>query len=150
MFKLILIQEIERKALELSVKDFYKELTVEKLCLQFLCTNEILYRGSLPYAEKILIREGFKFEDIKNKIEQMSDYEFYLTAEVIYNYLKQKAEENEIKEGVQNIRLLLSCADSGELDRIIEDTKNSGEVCASRTLLMDALIRTKQKENNIK
>lgn len=60
LFKLILIEEIKRlsKIEKMSICDFYKTISDEELRLQLICVDATLSRGSLPLAEKFMIKNN--------------------------------------------------------------------------------------------
>ena len=100
LFKLILIEEIKRfsEFPRKTIKEFYGNLDIEELLLQFLCVDATLSRGSLPLAEKYMIKNGYSdVKDRKDKLNSISDYDFYFTSEKIYNFLMEKVEEENLK-----------------------------------------------------
>lgn len=118
MYKLILIEEIKRKAIDSDIKTFYSSLSEDELSLQLLCVDATLSRGSLPLAESFLLSQNMDADYIRNKINKLSDYDFYLTTEKIYNHLLASLQEKKL-EMKDALRELNNMAVSGELDAII-------------------------------
>ncbi len=116
---MILIEEIKRKAIGSDIKNFYSSLPHNELGLQLLCVDATLSRGSLPLVEKYLKHQGFDSQHIVKKIEQLSDYNFYLSAEKIYDYVIEAVKKQSI-DAVQILQFLKALAVSGELDRLLE------------------------------
>ncbi len=117
LFKLILVEEIKRKAMDMSVADFYNSLPEDELKFQLICVDATLSRGSLPLVEKYLLKKGKDPAFIKNKVDEMSDYDFYSTTERIYNRLLENMEEKQIPPEKLLVELLEEAV-NGELENL--------------------------------
>lgn len=120
LFKLILIEEIKRMSIDSDIRTFYSSLSDIELKMQLICADATLSRGSLPLAEKYL--RNMKPADIDRKLEELSDYNFYFTADKIYKHLIN-ALQNSASKDKSALQLLKDMAVNGELDELIVDIK---------------------------
>ena len=124
LFKLFLVCEIKRQALEQTCKEYYTNISVLELTLQFGCSDATLTRGSLPLVEKFLINKAYDREYIDKKLEDMENHHFYLDAKEIYDFfiaLYPNPKELSNEEYFGKIKEL---GMNGEFDRVVLRRRN--------------------------
>lgn len=119
LFKLILIEEIKRFAINSDIKSFYESLPEDELKFQLICVDATLSRGSLPLLEKYLLNKNVDRNEINNKITELSDYKFYSTSKRIYDRLYDSIIKNDL-HGIDILNELTWLAVNGELDQLVE------------------------------
>lgn len=127
LFKLFLVCEIKRQALEQTCKEYYTNITQEELMLQFMCSDATLSRGSLPLVEKFLLSQGYERDYIDKKLENMKNHHFYLDAKEIRNFFvasQIKLNELSNEEYLGKIKEL---GMNGEFDKVILKRSNLNE-----------------------
>lgn len=101
IFKLILIEEIKRFSNKdnISIQEYYKNISLNELKLQLICVDATLSRGTLALAEKYMIKNGLSKNEIKERTDILSDkYIHYLYSQKIYDELLEFCNNGNVKK----------------------------------------------------
>lgn len=119
LLKLFLVCEIKRQALEQTCKEYYTNISVLELTLQFMCSDATLSRGSLPLVEKFLLSRGYEGEYIDKKLENMKNHRFYLDAKEIYDFFVAAYPNLKDLSNEEYLGKINELGMNGEFDKVI-------------------------------